>query len=354
MASDDIGYIRLARFSEDCSKDVRMAIRDLKKLGMKSLIFDLRDNPGGLLLESVNISSLFLPRGASIVETRGKNGTVNNSYFSTGEKDFQDGGLAILVDDQTASAAEIVAGAIQDHDRGVIIGTGTYGKGLVQQVVQFSDDSALKLTTAKYYLPSGRCLQKPDWSTFELVSGPVEKPTDDLFKTDSGRPVIGGGGIIPDIYLERQETSLFIDALAKESYFFDFTLNYVKTHSVGPGFKVSENVINDFKEYLISHNFKFENEERAAFSNLKAKIKNPSQLVFDALDIIDKELAAKDAWNFDSHYLEICQKLQEAMTLESFGETALYRDIWLPTQPEISEAIGVLSDSNRYSALLEL
>jgi carboxyl-terminal processing protease len=354
MASGEIGYIRLARFSDGCSKDLRSAIKDLKKLGMKSLILDLRDNPGGLLIESVNIASLFLPKGLEITQTRGKNGIIGNTYFSTGESDFQNGGLAILVDGQTASAAEIVAGAIQDHDHGVIIGVSTYGKGLVQQVVQFSDESALKITTAKYYLPSGRCLQKPDWSTFELVAGPIDKPTDSLFSTASGRLVIGGGGIIPDIFVDIAEPSPYVDALMQQSCFFDFAINYIQSHTITPTFKITDSIMVDFRQYLNSKKFQYVDDERAALKSLKLKIKSPNEAINGALNTIDKEIAAKEAWNFESNYLEISEKLREAIVLEVYGETAVYRDIWIPSQTEISEAINVLSDSNRYTDILTL
>ncbi|HBZ00273.1 MAG TPA: hypothetical protein DEO84_03025, partial [candidate division Zixibacteria bacterium] len=228
MVKDNVGYIRLARFSSGSSSELHNAIRDLKRLGMTSLILDMRNNPGGLLLESVEMASMFLPEKAKIVETRGKNGMVGDTYFSSGKDDFQVGGVAVLVDSLTASAAEIVAGAIQDHDRGVIIGGSTFGKGLVQQVMQFTDETALKLTTAKYYLPSGRCLQKPDWSTFELVRGKVDEPTDSLYRTDSGRAVFGGGGIIPDIFVEDDASSDYIQSIKNQAKFFDFSLVYQK------------------------------------------------------------------------------------------------------------------------------
>jgi carboxyl-terminal processing protease len=154
MISDEIGYIRILRFSDDCFKDAKSAIRDLKKEGMKSLILDLRGNPGGLLLEAVEIAGLFLPSESRVVETRGRKESLNNSYNAGNNSIFFKGGLAVIVDRQTASAAEILAGAIQDYDRGIIIGTDTYGKGLVQQVLQFSENSALKITTSMYYLPS--------------------------------------------------------------------------------------------------------------------------------------------------------------------------------------------------------
>lgn len=352
MAEDGIGYIRFARFSDGCSKELRSAIKDLKRLGMRSLILDLRDNPGGLLLESVEVASMFLPKDSRIVETRGKDQQSNASYFSSGQSDFQVGGMAVLVDSQTASAAEIVAGAIQDHDRGVIIGCSTYGKGLVQQVMQFSDESALKLTTAKYYLPSGRCLQKPDWSSFELSRSTPPAPTDSLFRTTSGRPVFGGGGIIPDIYIEGEAGSPYIDALLRQSCFFDFALAHVKNNVISPGFAADDSLLAEFKAFLQKRKFIFEDDGRAAFNRLRENLPAGDEKVARALEIIDSELSRSELWEFDSNRLYVKSRLEEAIALEAFGETALYRDIWIPSQPEIVEARQILSDGHRYSGIL--
>jgi carboxyl-terminal processing protease len=354
MARQDVGYIRLDRFSSGCTGVVRQAIHDLKKLGMRSLILDLRGNPGGLLIEAVETASMFLPQKADIVETRGRGGLVGDSYVSSGRPDFQTGGLTILVDSLTASAAEIVAGAIQDHDRGVIIGGATFGKGLVQQVIQFSDDSALKLTTAKYYLPSGRCLQKPDWSSFELDNVRSEDPADSLFRTDSGRAVFGGGGIIPDIYLEENGISAYIAALESQSCFFDFSLGYTTKHQLQPDVKTDTVIMNEFRQFLRSTDFHFQSEERIAFIDMKGKLIKPSQKIISALDIIDRELSARDSWEFESNYSQIASRLRETMVRMKFGESAIYKEIRLPSQPEILEALSILSDSNRYAGILSV
>jgi carboxyl-terminal processing protease len=295
---------------------------------------------------------MFLPEKARIVETRGKGGMVGASYVSSGKDDFQVGGVAVLVDSQTASAAEIVAGAIQDQDRGVIIGCSTYGKGLVQQVTQFSDDTALKLTTAKYYLPSGRCLQKPDWSTFELVSGKIDEPTDSLFKTSSGRTVFGGGGIIPDIYVDEDKPSDYVEALKSQSQIFDFSIIYLKSHNISPKFKADSTTIAAFKRFLKDDKFEYLSEERKAFRDLQTNIKEPSEKLKSAFDIIDKELSAKETWQFDSHYLEIAKLLEETFVFQAFDETTLYREIRLPRDPSILEALNILSDGNRYAGIL--
>jgi carboxyl-terminal processing protease len=354
MVKGDVGFIKLARFSGGCNKELHDAIRDLKKLGMTSLILDMRDNPGGLLLESVEVASMFLPEKAKIVETRSKGGLVGDTYFSSGKSDFQIGGLAVLVDSQTASAAEIVAGAIQDHDRGIIIGTATFGKGLVQQIMQFTDDSALKLTTAKYYLPSGRCLQKADWSTFELVSVKDAEPIDSLFSTDSGRSVFGGGGIMPDLFVEGNTFSDYGENLKGESHIFDFSLSYLATHKINSKFKIDAAIMTDFKKFLETREFRYETNERAAFLELKNNLSEPSARLATALNVVDSELSARENWEFDNHYSEVSRLLHETIILQAFGESTLYREIRLPSEPEIQEALNILSDNNRYADILTL
>jgi carboxyl-terminal processing protease len=354
MVKGDVGYIKLERFSDNCSGEVHQAISNLKKQGMRSLILDLRGNPGGLLIEAVEIASMLLPQHADIVETRGRGGLVGDSYVSSGKPDFQTGGLAILVDSLTASAAEIVAGAVQDHDRGVIIGGATFGKGLVQQVMQFSDDSALKLTTAKYYLPSGRCLQKPDWSGFELVAAENEDSPDSLFRTDSGRTVFGGGGVIPDIYMEDDVLSAYIAALDSQSCFFDFSLAFLAQHQITPDMKIDTTIMNDFRKFLHLTGFHFQSEERTAFVEMKKELKKPSEKMTSAMDIIDKELSVRESWGYESNYSQIASRLRETLVRMKFGETALYREIRLPSQVEILEALNILADSNRYAGILSI
>lgn len=347
-----IGYIRITNFSENCLKDVKSALKDLKGRGIQSLILDLRGNPGGLLIESIDVASLFLPEDSKIVETRGRKNAIIGSYFSVESPIFPDGELAVLVDHQTASAAEILAGAIQDHDRGVIIGTETYGKGLVQQVMQFSDNSALKITTSKYYLPSGRCLQKPDWSSFEITAETPESRTDTLYYTDSGRSVFGGGGINPDIYVESMEESDYVAALKKEACFFDFAMEYSKDHKIADGFSVDNRIMKEFKEFVARRGFAFQDEDRAAFDNFKDKISFLDDETGEALKTLERKLDSRETWQFDNHYLEIQSDLNEEIVVRANGEKALYEDIWLKEHAEIKRAGEILADSEKYLSIL--
>jgi carboxyl-terminal processing protease len=352
MISDRTGYIRIARFSEDCLKETKSAIRDLKKKGMVSLALDLRGNPGGLLLEAIDVAGLFLPRDSRVVETRGRKEAMTNTYLVDEGRIFFDGDLAIIVDKETASAAEVLAGAIQDHDRGIIIGTETFGKGLVQQVLQFSNDSALKITTSKYYLPSGRCLQKPDWSTFELISGETDGIFDTLYYTDSGRPVYGGGGITPDIYVESPEESDYVEALKSEACFFDFCLEYIRDKKLVRDFKVDNDIMLEFKKFVADRGFAFLEEDRLAFDEFKDKISFLDDETREALNILEGKLNSKETWQFDNHYSEIMTELNEEIVLRSGGEEALYEELWLKEHTEIEEAREILQNSQKYLSIL--
>ena len=351
MLSGNVGYIRLMRFSEGCYEELKAAITDLKKQGMESLALDLRENPGGLLGEAIDVTGAFLPANSIIVEARGRRESLKGLYVSQNSPIFPDGGLVILVDSQSASAAEIVAGAIQDHDRGVIVGTETYGKGLVQQILKLSEQSALKITASKYYLPAGRCLQKPDWSTFELVSGDVERQTDEMFATDSGRPVFGGGGILPDVYLDEKIESDFVEALRRESCFFDFATAYIKNHQVTPELEIDEKIMLDFVEFVKESSFRHEEKDRTAFNDFKNSFMASDGETEEAMELLDQKLLSKEQWLFDSNYLEIAENLKESILLQAFGEENIY-DIWVSNQPQITEAVDILSNSQKYNSIL--
>jgi carboxyl-terminal processing protease len=352
LASSRIGYIRLARFSDGASGETRRAIRSLIADGMEALILDLRNNPGGLLVEAAEVASMFLPKEAIVVTTYGRADTSKAIYRSSGEQEFQFGELVIIVNGQTASAAEILAGAIQDHDRGVVIGTPTFGKGLVQQVIQFTQDAALKLTTARYFLPSGRCLQKPDWSTFKLLERNPEDSRDSIFVTSTGRTVFGGGGIMPDIFFEEDEPSELVEFLKREACFFDFSLAYIKNHHISTDFSVDDSLIDAFKDFLIFRNVRFRDDKRAAFQSFKEKMMVPSEKVAGALNLIDHELEAGEPWQIDSHRAEIKRELYQTVIHLALGENALYKYAWIPHQPEILEAAKILTDDLRYSRIL--
>ena len=232
MIDKTTGYIQLTDFTNNASKEVKKALIDLKLLGAKNIILDLRDNPGGLLTEAINISNLFVSKDKEIVRTKGKIAEWNKTYNAMNTAVDVDIPLVVLVNGRSASASEIVAGVIQDYDRGILIGQKTYGKGLVQATRPLPYNSQLKITTAKYYIPSGRCIQAIDY-THRNEDGSVGHIPDSLksaFKTKNGRVVYDGGGVTPDLVLEDQLLTPITISLLTKGLIFDYASLYYSQH----------------------------------------------------------------------------------------------------------------------------
>jgi len=260
MLDDEVGYIRLSEFSNTTVREVQEALSQLNEQGMTKLVFDLRNNPGGPLDASVGVSDMFLPKGQLIVSTRGRTSTNNATYLAPGKAEMFSGPLVILVNAGSASASEIVAGAVQDHDRGLVLGETTFGKGLVQTVFTVRD-AGLVLTTARYYTASGRCIQRDYESYFDYVNHRDNgtKDTDAsqaTFKTDAGRLVQGGGGITPDITVEARPLSETVARLYGQSAFFRFAVLQLKDLSgdeqkaFAREFEVTDAVLSQFLEFV--------------------------------------------------------------------------------------------------------
>jgi len=290
LIKPDIGYIKISRFSATTFEEYQKAFADLNARGMKKLILDLRDNPGGYLNAAVKLADEFLDKGKKIVYTQGK-ARKREDFDATEGGDFESGDLAILIDEGSASASEIVAGAVQDNDRGWIIGRRSFGKGLVQEEVQFDDGSALRLTIARYYTPSGRCIQRPyqkgkDAYYHELVervqNGEMVHPDtlkhDSLvYKTRAGRKVYGGGGILPDLFvaIDTSGYSSFVSEIASGGHFSSFSFNYADAHrkeiigkypdaaAFADGFQAN-GLYNDFLTYLTGKGIHSKANDRSA------------------------------------------------------------------------------------------
>src|SRR6478609_3735217 len=250
-----VGYMHIAQFNETTDKEVQEALDSFSQSGeMKGLILDLRQNPGGLLNEGVGVADKFLHKGQLIVSHHGRSSPERRytAMHGDGGRDYP---LVVLVNRGTASAAEIVAGAIQDHDRGLIIGETTFGKGLVQTVYPLSNDTGLALTTAKYYTPSGRLIQR-DYSNVSLYDYYFERDDSnniankEVKLTDSGRTVYGGGGISPDVKIAAVKSNRFQDSLLQHYAFFNFAKHYVITHHPTNKFEVDDAVLQDFRKFL--------------------------------------------------------------------------------------------------------
>ncbi len=249
ILNNNIGYIRLIRFSRNAGPEVAQAIKKLQTKNLNGLILDLRSNPGGLLDAAVEVSDLFLPEDLTIVSTRGRTASSIHKFQSEEKPLYGEGPLLVLVDQYSASASEIVAGAIQDHDRGIVVGDTTFGKGLVQSVISLQGtDALLKITTAKYYTPSGRCIQTSDYSEWDQP----DTTTDNIiYQTDSGRNVQGGGGIAPDIVVEPILLNDLLLDLQRKSLPFNFAVHYASNHTVlDSSLQITNEIFQEFINYL--------------------------------------------------------------------------------------------------------
>jgi carboxyl-terminal processing protease len=266
MLDDGIGYVRFTQFSEHGRDEIRDAIRDLERQGMRAMVLDVRQNPGGLLDQAIEVSDLFLPKGVEIVATRGRVAESDRQYSARDNNDFSVHPMVLLIDNGSASASEILAGALQDHDRALIVGETSWGKGLVQSLFSLDDGYFLKLTTARYYTPSGRSIQRND--EIELASseglpseaGALESqkasiPDSLIYDTDMGRTVYGGGGVMPDVLVRAEKLSEVSTQLLEQAFrknaFFSFAVHYHGTHpSLPKTFAPDDAMMKEFRTYL--------------------------------------------------------------------------------------------------------
>ena len=318
LLTDSTGYILLNSFTEGCAREVRMALVELKDRGAKRLILDLRGNGGGSLSEAVDIAGLFVPKGTSIVSTRGKIPQATQTFKTHREPLDTKIPLAILVDEQSASASEIVAGAIQDLDRGVIMGRRTYGKGLVQTVRELPYNTSLKITTSKYYTPSGRCVQAIDYS-HRNEDGTIKRIPDSLttaYRTAAGRIVRDGGGIMPDIESKAEQLPNLLYYLANDEVLIDFSTEYTRQHAqIVPveQFTISDSLYEAFKKYVEASDFTYDRQSSKALKALKEIAEfegyfKDASAEFAALEQKFNHNIERDFENFKS---EICNLLAD-------------------------------------------
>ena len=256
---DDVGYVRISRFAENTARDLDSILDGMEKEGIKGVMLDLRSNPGGLLTAAFHVSDLFLNKGKMIVYTESRLPDHSQKFYSNGKNVHGDYPVVVLVNGASASASEIVAGAIQDWDRGLVVGQTTFGKGSVQTVFKIGNDSALKLTTQKYFTPSGRSIHKDmDREGNDIVD---EEVAEKEYYTAGGRVVHGGGGITPDWTMELPEWTDFQRDLEIKSIFFSFAVHYTAEHKdVGEDFMVNEDVLKEFRDFLVTKEFEYEEE----------------------------------------------------------------------------------------------
>ena len=274
MLNDHIGYIKLNSFTQTASQEVKTAFNDLKSKGMTELVFDLRGNGGGLLIEAVRIVNMFIKKDQIVVTTKGKVTDENRTYLTQESPMDLEIPLTVLIDDGSASASEIVSGSLQDLDRAVIIGQTSYGKGLVQRTYDLKYGSKMKLTIAKYYTPSGRCVQRLEY----YDKGEDEKPKEiadsllKIFKTTNGRDVIDGRGIEPDVKIEQKDFSRLTSMVYGNNLVFNYATKYHLTHSkIAPAgeFKLTDEEFNDFKNFVIKDTFTYSTASEERLEKMK-------------------------------------------------------------------------------------
>lgn len=354
----NVGFIQLESFTENSAKNMRRAIVELKQAGATAFILDLRGNGGGLLNEAVEIVNLFVPKGVTIVTTKGKIKQANATYKTSKEPIDTESPIVVLVDGQSASAAEIVAGALQDLDRAVIVGARTYGKGLVQSTRQLPAGSYLKITTSKYHIPSGRCIQSLDYSHM-MDDGKSTRIADSLtnvFYTAAGREVRDGGGIRPDVEPKEEKLSTLLFYLLKDIALFDYATNYNLSHSsIAPAkeFAMSKEDYEEFKEFLKAENFSYDIQSLKILEQLKQMIEleGYTSITKEEIASLEKKLQANldySLTHFEKHIREI---VESEIITRYYGQEGSI-EYYLNKDSEIKEACSIINDKKRYNEIL--
>lgn len=358
LIDPEIGYIKLDDFTPGASREVSEAVVTLKEKGAQKIILDLRENPGGLLHEAVNIVSLFIPKGMEVVSTKGKVNEWNKKYTTLNNPVDTEIPMVILTSGGSASAAEIVAGALQDYDRAVLIGEKTFGKGLVQTTRPLSYNAQLKVTTAKYHIPSGRCIQALDY-THRKDDGTVERVADSLkaeFKTKNGRKVYNGGGLDPDIEIQNEILGPVAEVLINAGLIFEYASKYCAEHPSQPefkSFKLTDKDYQDFLAWMKEQKFQYSTPlERSAEELMEAakKEKFYPQLESELKNLISKieSNKASDLLRFKD---EIAALLEEQIAFH-YSLSQGQAEVSIARDPEIQEAKRVLNDPAIYKKIL--
>lgn len=359
LLSDSTGYIILNSFTENCARDVRLALVELRNQGARGLILDLRGNGGGSLSEAVDIAGLFVPKGTEVVSTKGKIAQAAQTFKTQREPLDLQIPLVVLVDGQSASASEIVAGAMQDLDRGIILGRRTYGKGLVQAVRNLPYNASLKVTTSKYYTPSGRCVQAIDYAR-RGEDGSVERIPDSLttvYYTRAGRPVRDGGGITPDIEVQAERLPNLLYYLANEDVLFDFATQYYRTHptiATAHDFAIDDSLYAAFKECVKASGFTYDRGSEKALEALKeiAKFEGYMDAASAEFAALEKKLNHDLDRDFD--YFEKDIKLllaDEIVTRYYYQRGSIIQAV--KSDSTLHQAQQLLNDKAAYTKLLE-
>ncbi|HEX7357033.1 MAG TPA: S41 family peptidase [Ignavibacteriaceae bacterium] len=348
-------YLKLSNFSRSAGDEVRSALRELKnKKEIKSIVLDLRGNPGGLLDVAVDICDKFLKKDLLIVSTRGKELSSEKKYFAVEEPLVGTEKLVVLVNGNSASASEIVAGAIQDHDRGVILGTKSFGKGLVQTITPLSFNTSLKITTAKYYTPSGRCIQKIDYSKDNRVITEPDSLKEDVYATDNKRLVYSAGGITPDTTVNNGiESDLLKDLLAKGTIFNFADKFYYQNENADFKKIKDEKILSEYKKYLIESKYEYESDVEKKINEIVKHLNenHSSKELPVTLEKLKSEVKGMFETEFSESSDEILNELKVELAHRFLGNDAGIKEK-LEFDKQFNTALKLLQDDKSYSRLL--
>ncbi len=361
MVNEEVGYIQLTDFSPTAASEIKDAFEELKASGMKKVILDLRNNPGGLLNMSIDICNFFLPKGQTIVETRGRLPEWNKVYKAMNNPLDTEIPVAVLINSGSASASEIVSGTLQDYDRAVVIGQQSFGKGLVQITKDLSFNAKLKVTTAKYYTPSGRCIQAVDYSN-RKEDGSVGKIADSLrrsFTTQAGRIVYDGGGVQPDVITPAKTFSVVTNELIRQRKIFDFATRYYHENNPanipGKGFLITDETYNSFVEWLVMQNFSYVTPLEKQLLSLKKTLEE--SLLKETVNGEIKAIEQKIRQDKQEDLKKFKEEIRDLLSMEIVGRyhyqnTAKF--IAFEKDVEVQTAVSILQNSSKYAELLRV
>jgi carboxyl-terminal processing protease len=359
MVNENTGYIKLTDFTTGAGKEVSNALNTLKKQGAEKVILDLRDNPGGLLVEAVNVANVFIPKGKEVVSTKGKITDWNKTYKTLENTSDDQIPVAVLISSRSASAAEIVAGVIQDYDRGILVGERTFGKGLVQATRPLTYNSQLKVTTAKYYIPSGRCIQAINYSVRD-EDGSIPKIPDSLkvaFNTTNGRTVFDGGGVDPDIAIDRRTFAPITLSLVSKGLIFEYaTKFYYENKETTPDpkkFKITQEQYKEFVKWLEDKDYDYTTRVEKAIDNLTEYAKKEKYFdnVKNQIENLKKQVMHNKDQDLQQFRTEISEILEEEI-ISRYHLRAGATEASFDDDDHIQSALKALGDMKKYDELL--
>lgn len=360
LVDSEVGYVQVTEFTQEVGREVKQAISLLKEKGAKSIVLDLRDNPGGLLMEAVNICNLFLPKDKEVVTTKGKIAERNVTYRTLNSPLDLDIPVVVLINRGSASASEIVAGTLQDYDRAVVLGERSYGKGLVQEPRPLSYNAQVKITTAKYYTPTGRCIQVLDYA-HRREDGSVGSIPDSLkkeFKTSRGRPVYDGGGIEPDVKRPARPLSSLAIALYSQGWLFDYATEYAAQHkAIAPArqFALTDAAYQDFVDWIKTKPFRYEPAIEAELNALEEEARREryyEELKPHLLDL--KQKLTESRKNEYTMFKDQIKELLEREIVSRYYFEAGAAEVGFQYDDDVKQAVRLLRSAAEYQKILKL